>query len=369
MTPRQLLGLGSRRVEQNLREAAYLRLGLDATRPLAIRAHPTERCNYRCGSCACWRLPAYPDEMSLAQWCKALASVAEFAGRCTVQFAGGEPLLFAPFLELVDWCHARGIAWGMITNGSALNARTVARLVAARPLNLDVSVDGASSAVHDASRGVQGSLAHIRQGLRRLRDRRDAEGARFPIRVKTTVHRHNLHELPALVDWACEAGATSVDFSPVRPWTTEVQDDLWLRPEDEPRLAEVVAELRAMRLAGAPIETEDERLASWLPHFRRQSIELPLSPCRVGLRDLHILSNGDVRMCWEYPVVGNLTRSTAREIWRGDAARAQRRAMVGCADFGSPKCATSCLSHRSVAQDWQRIRLWQPMRALREAPR
>ncbi|MGM9487957.1 radical SAM protein [Ideonella sp. YS5] len=369
MTPGQLLRLGSRRVEQHLREAAYLRLGIDATRPLAIRAHPTERCNYRCGSCACWRLPEYPAEMTLSQWCSALAGVAELAGRCTVQFAGGEPLLFGPFLDLVDWCRDQGLAWGMITNGSALNERTVARLVAARPLNIDVSVDGASSAVHDASRGMPGSLLHIRRGLQRLRDRREAEGARFAIRVKTTVHRRNLHELPALVDWAREAGANSIDFSPVRPWTAEVRDDLWLRPEDEPRLAEVVARLRAARRAGAPIETEDQRLASWPQHFRGQTIAPPLSPCRVGLRDLHILSNGDVRMCWEYPVVGNLTRATAREIWRGETARAQRRAMVNCADFGSPKCASSCLSHRSLAQDWQRVRLWQPIRELPVAPR
>jgi radical SAM protein with 4Fe4S-binding SPASM domain len=352
--------LGRRRLGQELREAAELRTGLPLSRPFAIRAHPTERCNYKCGSCACWRLDEYPAEMSLEQWQHAFTDLQHYVGRFTVQFAGGEPLLFKPLLDLVQWCSGRRIDWGMITNGSALTASNVARLVGAAPLNIDVSVDGASDAVHDASRGTPGSLARITQGLQRLRMARDAAGRHFPIRIKATVHRQNLHEMPALVDWAVRAGASSVDFSPVRPWTDEVTRELWLRPSDEARLTQVIASLQAAKRAGAPIETEERRMQSWIAHFRGDSVVPERTPCRVGLRDFHILANGDVRSCWEYPVIGNVTRQGVREIWTSAATRRQRAETLACSLLGSPRCATSCLSHRTIAQDWKRIVMLSP---------
>lgn len=356
----RLWSLGRRRVAQEWREAIELKTGLPLSRPFAIRAHPTERCNYRCGSCACWRLDDYPAEMTLAQWQDAFAGLQEYVGRFNVQFAGGEPLMFKPFLDLVQWCAERGLHWGMITNGSALTPSVVSRLVRARPTNIDISVDGATDAVHDASRGTPGSLARIRQGLQRLRAARDAQAHRFPIRLKATVHRHNLHDMPALVEWAVAAGASSVDFSPVRPWTDEVSRDLWLRPADEARLQETVEALVSAKRQGAPIETEERRMRSWPAHFRGDAVQPSRTPCRVGLRDFHILANGDVRTCWEYPVIGNITRQGAREIWTSALAREQRAQTLGCSLLGSPRCASSCLSHRTMTQDWQRVMVLAP---------
>jgi radical SAM protein with 4Fe4S-binding SPASM domain len=72
------------------------------------------------------------------------------------------------------------------------------------------------------------------------------------------------------------------------------------------------------------------------------------------MRDYCILPNGDVRSCWFYPVLGNVKHATAREIWRGAASRALRERMTHCASYGDPKCAASCLAHRSLIQDARR---------------
>src|SRR5262245_55865485 len=149
-----IVTLGRQRIAHEIQEALYLRTQMDITTPISILAHPTERCNYRCLSCDCWRRETYPPEMTLGEWCDALTDLREFAGPCTVQFAGGEPFVFKPFLSLVEWCNANGIRWGVTTNGSALSKTTAKRVVSAKPLNVDVSVDGSSAGVHDASRGV-----------------------------------------------------------------------------------------------------------------------------------------------------------------------------------------------------------------------
>ena len=75
-----------------------------------------------------------------------------------------------------------------------------------------------------------------------------------------------------------------------------------------------------------------------------------------------MIANGDVRSCWEYPVIGNVTRQSAREIWTSATAREQRAQTLACSLLGSPKCASSCLSHRTIAQDWQRVVVLRPRR-------
>jgi radical SAM protein with 4Fe4S-binding SPASM domain len=346
---------GLQRISQELREAVYLAANVDITQPRTISAVLTERCNYRCLSCACWRNDAEADELTLAQWITAFEDVREFVGDFSVQFGGGEPFVFKPLLELVEWCHAHSIGWVITTNGSALSPRNARRLAGAQPLAVNISVDGATDSVHDRSRGVAGSLRAITRGIAALREARQQSGASFPIRIKATVHRENFREMPALVQWAEAVGASSVDFSPVRRWTPEVMSSLWLRPTDEQDLEDVITALVAMKREGAPVETEEARIRSWSAHFREQRITPSLGPCRVGLRDYCILPNGDVRSCWFYPVLGNVKSSSAKAIWRSAAAQALRAEMTHCASFGDPKCALSCLSHRTLGEDARRF--------------
>lgn len=362
-----LARLGTRRLLHAAAEQVYLKLGIDRTRPVAIRGMVNERCNYKCSYCDFWRLPAYRSEMTLADWQAALTGLRSWLGPYTIQFSGGEPFLWKPFLDLVAWGDARQIRWGVITNGSALTPGVVDRLIAASPLNVDVSVDGPDAATHDTVRGVPGSLERIAAGLTRLRVARDAAGARFPIRVKPTVHRANLRRLDALVTWARDIGATSIDFSPVRPWTQEVERDLWVTTrEDFAALAAMVDRLVELRAAGAPIETEPARLRAWPAHFRREAVQPTLVPCRVGLRDFHVLPDGEVRMCWHYPAIGNIRTTSARDLWYGEAARRQRATMMRCAKFGSVDCASSCLAHRSLGDDVRRG--WMLWRSRRGSP-
>ena len=48
-------------------------------------------------------------------------------------------------------------------------------------------------------------------------------------------------------------------------------------------------------------------------------------PCRVGMRDFFIRTNGDVEVCFFYPSIGNIKEQSAREIWYGPKAQEIRR--------------------------------------------
>ncbi len=340
-------------------EALRLRTRVDWTRPSSIRAHINERCNYRCQYCRFWRLDEYRDELSIEEWKAALASLQKFIGRYRIQFSGGEPFLKRGFVDLLEFCHRRRLSFGVITNGSALRPKTVRRVVAARPFNIDVSVDSWEPSINDVTRGVRGATAQVERAVRSLSAERSRQQVGFPIRLKAVVTRSTFRTLVQTARWASEIGADSIDFSPVRPWSSETEQQLWIRDPDElAELAEIAAELVALRRAGGCVETSDAKLLALPAHFRGDRTFSGAAPCRVGMRDYHIRPNGDVETCWFFPPLGNVRDASARQIWRGPVAERIRAETIACDRFGSVDCANSCLTHRSLRQELQRVRLF-----------
>jgi MoaA/NifB/PqqE/SkfB family radical SAM enzyme len=336
--------LGLRQLSSILPEALYLSTGIDLTRPTEIRASVTVRCNYKCLQCGCWRFEPSP-EMSIAQWEMVLASIKEFCGPYTIQFVGGEPFVKKGFLDLLEFCREQSIDFGVITNGSAFASdRVVGRFVAARPLKVDISVDGPTPEIHDRLRGIPGSLAAIVAGIRKLRDTRSALGVSFPIRIKPTLNSVNFRAMPDLVAWAVEEGATSIDIEPIREWTDESKRELWLSPQEIADLQLVVSELLRMKAGGAPIETSEHKLRHLPDHFRRLNVTPEVATCRIGMRVFSIDPSGIVSCCGEFMPLGDLTRQSAREVWTGQVAQEVRRGTVNC----GKGCPYGCNSTKPI---------------------
>jgi MoaA/NifB/PqqE/SkfB family radical SAM enzyme len=356
MQLKKLTNLGTGYLIHHACEEFYLKTGLDTTKPFSINIEISNSCNYRCQYCDHWRSNRYPDELTISEWQDALLSLKQFIGRYIVQFSGGEVFVKKGFLDLLQFCHSEGIEWGLITNGSAfINHGVVKKVVAAKPMNIDISIDGASGEIHDLVRGVPNSFKNIIKGIGILKQEMDNQQIHFPIRIKPTVHFYNYHTLPELVDFFQELGVSSIDFSPVRPLTTEVKTKLWLSKSSEiEKLQEIVETLITMKQNGAPIETSEEKLRSFPQHFLGKFVNQGISPCRVGLREYYMNPNGDVNLCWLHPVIGNVKTQTAREIWYGELAKKNRIQTVKCKKFGSVDCANSCMTKRSLKQEIKR---------------
>ena len=69
-----------------------------------------------------------------------------------------------------------GSQWGVTTNGSALTDSIIKRLVAARPFNINISIDSHVAEVHDFSRGIAGSFERITKQLKKLITYRNDQG-------------------------------------------------------------------------------------------------------------------------------------------------------------------------------------------------
>jgi MoaA/NifB/PqqE/SkfB family radical SAM enzyme len=266
------------------RERIYLTSGADFTRPESIRGCVNYRCNFECQYCYSWQRTEHL-EISIAQWQEALLSLNTNIGKYLIQFSGGESFIEKGFIDLLTFCHAHGIEWGVITNGSALTQRMVENVVAANPVNIDISVDSASAAINDEVRGSEGALSKIEGGIKRLVDERTRQNRKFLIRIKPTVTRKTFRFLPDLVTWTSRQGADSVDFTPVRPqqfWTERHFQDLWLRNPELAELDQVVQELVRLKDSGARIETAHKKLLAFVDHFHGLKTYTGVSPAGSG---------------------------------------------------------------------------------------
>jgi MoaA/NifB/PqqE/SkfB family radical SAM enzyme len=358
MDKSELLRRGLKRVGGIARENIYLKTGVDVTLPESIQCEVIERCNYKCRYCHFWRMKEYADEMTLDEWQRALLSLKSLVGRPSIRFVGGEPFMQKWFVDLLGFCHAEGIDWGVITNGSILGPRVVRAVVAAHPSHIDISVDSAVVSVHDYVRGRPGSLAAINDGIAHLVAERSKASATFPIRIKPTVTRLNFRSLPGLVDWAAQIGADSVDLHPVHlgPYlsTPAMRAELLPSREECEEMRSVMEALIVLQAQGAPIETAPATLRSFPDQFLGQIVKPKIAgPCRTAMRDFIVRANGDTYTCWEYPPIGNVRNMSASEIWRGAVGKDVRKQTLTCPKLGKD-CANSCLDHRSLPDEVRR---------------
>ena len=164
--------------------------GLPAA-PREVEISITGRCNLRCQYCFYADEMAALDDLSTERW---LAFFAELGGLAVqrVTLTGGEVFTRPDLFELIDGLITERMRYSLLTNGTLITEETLAAFgVGKRRLRLDsiqVSIDGASAAVHDASRPPR-SFDRALRGLRLLKEHG------FPVSVRVTINRHNVDDL------------------------------------------------------------------------------------------------------------------------------------------------------------------------------
>jgi MoaA/NifB/PqqE/SkfB family radical SAM enzyme len=344
MNAAMLARLALKHTYNQFAEELYLKSGHDITKPVTFYGLVNEKCNVKCRYCEYWRLPKYKDEMSIEEWQKALLSVKDFVGSFSISFSGGEPLIKPGFLDLMVFCHENGIHSGVTTNGSALNRKNAARLVEAEPFNVCVSVDAPNAELHDYLRGWPGLFQKLSDGIKYLREERDKKGLNFPIIIKPTIGKLNYKYLPDMVEWCKEIGASMVNFQPMARWTPETYDELWIEESEHDELQKVADKMIELKRAGQPILNSELVISLLVKHFREEAAPPEVMPCRVGLRDFFIRTNGDIEVCFFYPTIGNIKEQSAREIWYSPKAKQIRKETVECDKL----CLYTCLSQKTL---------------------
>ena len=163
----------------------------------------TRSCNLNCVHCraAAERGP-YPGELDTGKCLEILEQIAQ-VGQPIVILTGGEPLLRKDVFELAQHGTRLGLRMVMATNGTLVTPEIAKEMKSSGIKRVSISVDGASAKEHDQFRKVPGAFDASLESIDWLKK----EGIEF--QINTTVTRHNVHQVPDILDLAVKLGAVA----------------------------------------------------------------------------------------------------------------------------------------------------------------
>ncbi len=235
----------------------------------------------------------------------------------------GEPMLSPLFFPMLADARTMGLEVRFTTNGS-LVTRESAVEIAASPVRLALSIDGATALTHEDSRPGS-NFAQLLDALRAIRDAATSPAAHplFRFEVNTVVTRRNLDEVPDILKLAAVHGAGAVDL--IAPGMGD-RDDAYARDTIGRHEALFAEHLPAIRATAALLG-----IKVTVPPFLAQagSEDLPAPPPRGGAifpqqcpdpwRTVYVDVDGWVRPCCRALNIGmgNILEEDFWDIWNG----------------------------------------------------
>ena len=252
-------------------------------------------------------------------------------------FSGGEPLCRGDLFELIRLAGTMGITPALATNGTLIDASIAGQIRDSGVARVSVSLDGATSEVHNRLRRLAGSFEKAIEGIGYLRD------AKVPFQINLTLTKHNAGQLQQVYDLARSLGAVAVHIFMLVPvgCGRSLADTDMLSPEQyEQKMLEIC------RLDG---QGELQMKVTCGPHYERVIRQEGLyksrlksghgagtpgrgghgaasKGCLAGLGVLFVGHQGDVFPCGYLPVkCGNVLEQKLSDIWYNNEDLARMR--------------------------------------------
>lgn len=169
--------------------------------PRLIAWEVTRSCMLACKHCrAAARQTPYEGELSTDECFGLLDNIASFA-KPIIILTGGEPMLRPDIYDIAAHSTSLGLRTVMAPCGALIDDESAVKIRESGITHISISIDGATPESHDAFRGVPGAFAGSMRGLAA------AKRAGLEFQINTTITRHNLEELPRILDLAVELGA------------------------------------------------------------------------------------------------------------------------------------------------------------------
>jgi AdoMet-dependent heme synthase len=164
----------------------------------------TKACNLSCKHCRAVPQRALgPEELSTRQAFDLIDQIGTVSKPVMV-LSGGEPLFRPDIFDIAEYGVQSGFRMALATNGTLIDTHYAAKIADVGISRVAISLDGAMADTHDRFRNMEGSHARALHGIRLLRD----EGV--SVQINSTIAKHNVAELPRLLDLALSLGADAL---------------------------------------------------------------------------------------------------------------------------------------------------------------
>lgn len=326
----------------------------------------TDVCNLRCHTCGQWGDHGFLRACSLAdlrkeevtpqRYIELLRDLDKNGHHPSVYLWGGEPMLYAGSVEIIEEAARLGMAPSIATNGTGL-VRHAERLVAAPMFVIQISVDGPDAEVHNSCRPGANprvdNFSTICAAIDRINELRKASKQRLPlVAALTTINHLNYNRLVDIynvfrdkVDVCVFYLAWWIDKESAERHAQDFERRFGFKPEkhygwvgtwtppDYNVLSSQLKQLsaRAADLSGPaviimpPLTSVEDLERYYTDHDCRFGFDR----CVSIFSAVELNSNGDMSPCRDYHdfVVGNVKENTITDLWNSPQYRTFRKSL------------------------------------------
>lgn len=255
--------------------------------PLSGTIELTRRCNLECVHCYIGSQDAQRSrrerELTATEWCSVLDQAAA-EGCLQLLITGGDPLLRPDFPVVYRHAKQLGLLVTVFTNGTLVTDRIVELFAELPPLQVEITLYGATAVTYEGITRVRGSFRRCIEGIELLR----RGGTR--VGLKTILMTANCHEFEAIQETARSYGA-NFRFDPaIMPRMNGDTGPLELR----------VSPAEAVERDFA----DPKRAERWVDFFSRREappVQALTYGCGAGITLFNVDPFGTLQMCMMAP--------------------------------------------------------------------
>jgi heme b synthase len=289
--------------------------------PRLVFWETTAACNLKCIHCRASAVDfRSPDDLSTAESFALLDSIASFA-KPVIVLSGGEPLVREDIFDIASHGNSLGLRMVLATNGTLVTPEIAQEIKNSGIQRISVSIDGATADSHDRFRRQDGAFTASMVGIENIK------AAGIPFQINVSITRHNLDEIPAIVDMAIGLGAVAVHIFLLVPTGCgkEIAEDEMITPEQYEdvlgwfydKSKDTAINLKAtcaphyFRIMRQKAEQESVKITPETHGF-----EAMTKGCLAGTGVCFVSHRGAVFPCGYLPVeAGNVRETKFQRIW------------------------------------------------------
>jgi AdoMet-dependent heme synthase len=327
-------------------------------------------CNQKCEHCFYWRNLNRKDDLTTEE----LIALSRSLGRIeNLNLSGGEPFLRPEFGEICrQFIRQNKVRQIYVPTNGYFADRTVRQITETlkeKDLDLfvaEISLDGLGE-FHNQFRGSPGAFDKAMQTYEALARLQESD-SRLRIHSISTATHVNMDEIRRLTTYLFER-CPKMDHHNLALIRGDRKNPSLQGPglEQYRQLYEYVRRLWSPREQGR-YGAVVEPMLQWAKS-RTAATQTQVVPCRAGVLNAVVYSNGDVSVCENHPPLGNLRQKSFWEIWNSPEAHALRKSIAAKECY----CTNEVFLWPSITYQPQQLvrailgaKVWQGVRPLSE---
>jgi radical SAM protein with 4Fe4S-binding SPASM domain len=262
---------------------------------------------------------SFPELQEIAD--KLIKALFKWGKKGRIAITGGEPFVKKELFLLLEYLDNNDhiVHLDVLSNGTLINDSIAKRLKKISKLRrVQISLDGASPATHDAIRG-KGAFEKAIRGIRILKNHS------IKVNVMFTLQRHNAKDISALFDLLIAEGVDGLTIERLIPCGSgSAFKDKLLSPEELKEVFQEVSDRADLEYKrGTPLIVLKYRTLWANIDPNRSKVNANTPPqldlgaiCSVGIDSLCILPDATVLPCRRLNIpIGNLKQDSIFKIW------------------------------------------------------